>query len=130
MTRRSLPARRLALVARALTAARPTAARLTAARLAVALLAVALFVVGCAKPTGDECKKAIENIDRIHGITNTVPVETAAAVRKCRTAASKESVLCMRDATDEAALTKCGGQPAPAAPAAPATPAVPAAPAR
>jgi hypothetical protein len=67
---------------------------------------VALGLAACDKPTEADCKKAIENLDRIHDVT-TEPAKTAAAVRKCQASATKSSVQCMINAKTKEQADAC-----------------------
>jgi hypothetical protein len=74
-------------------------------RLVFALAAV--FAIGCNKPDEDACKKAIENMRKLMG-TQGYATDLAPAIRRCRSASSKEAVACASGAKSRADLEKCG----------------------
>lgn len=108
--------------------------------------ALALVGAGCDKPSEDDCKKAVAHIRKLHGTDREDPSVERAAIRSCRGNASKETVKCINNAQDVAALRACEGDlyekmfgdepvetdkpaapaPAPAAPPSPTAPAPPA----
>ena len=81
----------------------------TVRSIAAAILAVAALSQGaCNKPTPDECKKALTNMQELMGTeaVNT-PASIASATRRCRGASKKESVNCAAKATTLDELKQC-----------------------
>ena len=70
------------------------------------LLVIAALVAACDKPSEADCKKAIENINKLHDITME-PGKVASAVRKCQASSSKSSVKCMGEATSVEQANAC-----------------------
>ncbi|HVK87889.1 MAG TPA: hypothetical protein VM513_27405 [Kofleriaceae bacterium] len=79
------------------------------------LLAVVLVVVGlgaCDKPSEEDCRKAISNMQTLLGTDKLLAVEDLqGAVRRCKGSSSKKSVQCAIEATSVEALDKCGVMP-------------------
>jgi hypothetical protein len=78
------------------------------------LIAVLLTVVGAgceAKPTEAECKKALENTNKVLGITNeeNMQRDMDTNVRRCRAEWSKKAVRCAAAAQTKEALDACEG---------------------
>ena len=75
---------------------------------AAALAVTAMSQGACNKPTPDECKKALTNMQQLMGTeaVNT-PSTVAAATRRCRGASKKESVNCAAKATTLDELKQC-----------------------
>jgi hypothetical protein len=75
------------------------------------LLALALiFAAGCDRPDEDNCRLAVENIQRIAQAGDRIErADTEAAVRSCRANASRESVQCMINARTMEDLIDCEG---------------------
>ncbi len=67
---------------------------------------------GCsAKPSEEACEKAVNNIRKLTGQSNTdVGADKRAAVRSCRAQSSKDKVECMVEARTVDELDKCGGK--------------------
>lgn len=77
-------------------------------RLVFALAAtLALGAIGCNKPDEESCKKAIENMRKLMG-TQGYGGDLAPAIRRCRSASSRESVACASNAKSRAELEQCG----------------------
>ena len=72
----------------------------------VFVLATVVSGFGCNKPTEEDCQKAIDNINKIHGQTIDKK-ESAPAVRKCRSSSTKEAVACMLAATTKEQVQAC-----------------------
>jgi hypothetical protein len=77
--------------------------------LAPILLLASLSLVACDKPTEADCRKAVENINKIHGLT-VEPSKLDQAVRKCQSSSTKASVQCNIAATDVASQKACDGK--------------------
>lgn len=82
----------------------------------VFLAALLLTLTACnAKPSEAECRKAIDNINKIVGVENTANIERDIEinVRRCRAEWSRKSVKCMQTKTTPEGLAECeGGKPA------------------
>ena len=68
------------------------------------LLVLCAWTLGCGnKPTEEDCKKAIANIQKVTGVQPNTEEETLAAIRKCRGQSTKGAAECMANAktTDE-----------------------------
>ena len=67
---------------------------------------------GCStKPSEESCEKAVNNIRKLTGQSNTdVGADKRAAVRSCRAQSSKDKVECMVEARTVEELDKCGGK--------------------
>jgi hypothetical protein len=82
-------------------------------RLWIALLALALLacVPACDKPTQQDCRKAVENIEKLYGTSHFEGgASTQAAVRSCQGTSSKETVQCYIRANSLDDVRKCGGE--------------------
>jgi len=82
-------------------------------RVGAFLLGLAILVAaGCSsKPSEDACEKAVTNIRKLTGQSNTdVGADKRAAVRSCRAQSSKDKVECMVEARTVEELDKCGGK--------------------
>ena len=74
-----------------------------------ALALVLALDVGCSRqPTEADCRKAIENIDRVTA-READAAEQAAAVRKCQSSASRSAVSCWQNAKTPDDLERCEG---------------------
>jgi hypothetical protein len=77
-------------------------------RLAFVLL-VLVFVLGCNKPSEDNCRKALVNMQHLLGTENmTETANLDGEVRRCRGGSTKESVECAINATTLDQLRQCG----------------------
>ena len=79
------------------------------------LLTLALLgtFLGCATPTEDQCRKAVDNIRKLTGTSQSdFGADPQAAIRSCKANASKNSVLCMTEAKTVEELRKCEGEAA------------------
>ena len=76
------------------------------------LLVLALLTLGCGnKPTEEECKKAISNIQKLSGIEGQVDEqETLTAIRKCRGQSTKAAANCMTNAKSLEEVDACEKQ--------------------
>jgi hypothetical protein len=75
----------------------------------LALLTIPL-AVGCDKPTEEQCRKAVVNIRKLTGTSQSdFGADPQAAIRSCRGNASKQSVICMMEAKTVAELKNCEG---------------------
>ena len=80
--------------------------RLLSALLVISFASLAPLASGCDKPTEADCKKAIENLDKLHDVAPD-PKKEAASVRKCQASSSKSSVECMMKATTVEQANAC-----------------------
>ena len=73
------------------------------------LLVLLLAVLGCeGRPSEDECKKAIANMQRIYKYdAASREAETMAFVRKCRARSSKANVTCLINANTDTEIEAC-----------------------
>jgi len=73
------------------------------------LVVLLLGLLGCsARPTEEECKKAIANMQKIYKYDGAnQEAETLAFVRKCRARSSKDNVTCLINATTESDIDVC-----------------------
>lgn len=82
-------------------------------RVGAFLIGLAVLVgSGCSsKPSQEACEKAVSNIRKLTGQSNTdVGADKRAAVRSCRAQSSKDKVECMVEARTVEELDKCGGK--------------------
>ena len=76
---------------------------------------MALFLgvaAGCStKPSEEACEKAVSNIRKLTGQSNTeIGADKRAAIRSCRAQSSKDTVECMAEARTAEELFACGGK--------------------
>jgi hypothetical protein len=72
------------------------------------LLCVALLGLACStRPSEEDCRAAIAKINELNGLGNRPESEIEMAVRDCRGGWSKDSVQCVRNAKDPAAVDEC-----------------------
>ena len=84
------------------------------------LFALSLLCLGgfaaCSKPSAEDCRKAVINLQKLRGLdTSPQAPDPEAAVRKCRSTANPKTVACLIRATSAAEADAC--EPAPAGPA-------------
>jgi hypothetical protein len=81
---------------------------MTTLRAVVVVVLGALAVGGCDKPSGEECRKAILNMQSLLGTDKLLATEDLqGAVRRCKGSSAKKSVQCAMDATSLDALKQC-----------------------
>jgi len=76
----------------------------------VALLLMVVAGAACSKPTADDCRKAITNLQRIQGLdqsSNLRGQDIEAYVRKCRATGDPQTVKCFIDAKTDADIARC-----------------------
>jgi hypothetical protein len=73
----------------------------------LSLVVLVLALAGCSRPGPEECRLAVENIDRLYENKQPEPGETAASIRKCRAQSTKKTVACIVAATDVKSLEAC-----------------------
>jgi hypothetical protein len=72
------------------------------------LLACGLLLLGCDRPTEDECTKAVENLQKLRGLEHDVAAPNPqVAIRKCRANGHKESTKCLAEAKTLAEADAC-----------------------
>ena len=73
------------------------------------LLIMLLCVAGaCSKPTADDCRKAVLNLQRIRGLdTSSHAPDPEAFTRKCRATGDPKVVKCIIDAKTEGEVARC-----------------------
>ena len=63
---------------------------------ALLLLVLSLPLVACDRPSDDECRKAVFNMQKLRGLEqNSSAPNAEAAVRKCRANGSKTGTACL-----------------------------------
>ncbi|MBI4510820.1 MAG: hypothetical protein HY698_14395 [Deltaproteobacteria bacterium] len=71
-----------------------------------------LGILGCDRPSEEECARAIANINKITAFESQAQgKDAAAAVRSCRSQGTKAAVQCWIRATSVEDLAKCEGSP-------------------
>lgn len=72
----------------------------------------ALVAAGCeAKPSEDACKRAIDNLREISGLSRAdVGADPKAAIRSCQANSSRATVNCMIEAKTMEDIVKCEGK--------------------
>jgi hypothetical protein len=78
--------------------------------LVVAVIVAGSLVVGaCEKPSTDDCRAAISNMERLLGTdtTNIRTAENESEVRRCKGGSTREAVACAKDASTLAQLKAC-----------------------
>lgn len=73
------------------------------------LVAVVMVSAGaCNKPTADDCRQAINNMQKLLGTDNVAKnTDTEGEVRRCKGGSSKEAVACAMKATSLPELKAC-----------------------
>ncbi len=73
------------------------------------VLIVALGLVGaCSKPSAEDCRKAVLNLQRIRGLdTSAHAPDPEAFTRKCRATGDPKIVRCIIDAKTEGEVARC-----------------------
>jgi hypothetical protein len=67
-----------------------------------------LALLGCSKPSTEDCRKAVLNLQRIRGLdTDAHAPDPEAAVRKCRSTANPTTVRCLIDAKTADDVARC-----------------------
>lgn len=75
---------------------------------AVVVVVLGLASGGCDKPSEEECRKAIANMQTLLGTDKLLATEDLqGAVRRCKGSSSKKSVQCAIDAGSLDALKQC-----------------------
>jgi hypothetical protein len=74
--------------------------------LALAILSVGLL--GCRKPTEEDCRQAVLNLQKLRGVENTPQApDPEPAVRRCRSTGDIETVKCLIAAKTAADIDVC-----------------------
>jgi hypothetical protein len=72
------------------------------------LVSASLAATGCNKPSEEDCRRAVLNLQKVRGIdTSPQAPDPAPAVRRCRSGASKETVQCLINAKTAAEADRC-----------------------
>jgi hypothetical protein len=77
------------------------------------LVAAAVVSLGtmsaCDKPTAEDCRRAIANMQKLLGadVTGLRTTENEGEVRRCKGGSTKASVACAKNATTAAELKSC-----------------------
>ena len=73
------------------------------------VLVTLVFAWGCTgRPTEEECKKAIANVQKVYKYDAVSrEAETMAFVRKCRARSSRDNVACLINATNDSEIVAC-----------------------
>lgn len=77
--------------------------------LVVVVVVVAGMVGGCDKPSTDDCRAAISNMERLLGTdtTNGRTAENESEVRRCKGGSTRDAVACAKNANTLAQLKAC-----------------------
>ncbi len=84
-------------------------------RVGAVLIGMAMLLgasAGCSpKPSEEACEKAVNNIRKLTGQSQTdIGADKRAAIRSCRAQSSKDTVECMAEARTSEELFGCGGK--------------------
>lgn len=72
------------------------------------MIGFVLAAVGCSKPSEEDCRKAVLNMQKIRKLdTSDHAPDPEAAVRQCRSTANPDDVKCLIAAKTEAELDAC-----------------------
>ena len=74
-------------------------------RLAASILLLA--AVGCSKPSTEDCRKAVLNMQRIRQLDKDTQSDPEIWVRKCRATGNPDSVHCIAAAKTVEDLARC-----------------------
>jgi hypothetical protein len=73
------------------------------------VIALGLLIAACNKPSADDCKSALLNMQHLLGTDqNQDETRLEAAIRGCKSASTKESVQCAINAKSVDQLQQCG----------------------
>ena len=73
------------------------------------LVAALALAAGCSRPSEEDCRKAVMNLQRLRGLdTNPQAPDPEVAVRRCRTSGDSKSVRCLIAAKTAAEADQCG----------------------
>ena len=73
------------------------------------LLLAVLALAGCSRPTEDDCRKAVLNLQKLRGLDlKQGAPDPEVAVRRCRTSGDTKSVQCLIAAKTAAEADACG----------------------
>jgi hypothetical protein len=69
---------------------------------------VVAAVAGCSKPSEEDCRKAVLNLQRLRGLEGSAQApDPVPAVRRCRAGATRETVLCLINAKSASEADRC-----------------------
>jgi len=72
------------------------------------LVCMILGVAACSKPSADDCRKAVLNLQRLRGLdTSSHAPDVEQFVRKCRATGTPDIVHCIMNAKTEAEVDRC-----------------------
>jgi uncharacterized lipoprotein NlpE involved in copper resistance len=72
------------------------------------LLVLSFTLLGCNRPTEEECTKAVENLQKLRGLEHDISApDPKIAIRKCRANGSKASTACLATAKTTAEADAC-----------------------
>ena len=72
------------------------------------LFAFAILLAACSKPSADDCRKALTNMQHLLGTENlSKTADYEGEVRRCKGGSSKEAVQCAMNAQSLDDLKKC-----------------------
>ncbi len=70
--------------------------------------ALLVGVAGCSRPSTEDCRKAVLNLQKVHGLdSNAQAPDPEPAVRKCRATGSPAMVACLIAAKTAAEADAC-----------------------
>jgi hypothetical protein len=71
-------------------------------------LVLVMGAAGCNKPTAEDCRQAITNMQKLHGTDGVAKnTDNEAEVRRCKGGSSKEAVACAMKAATVDELRAC-----------------------
>jgi hypothetical protein len=75
---------------------------------ALLLCAALAGAAGCSRPSEEDCRKAVLNLQRLRGLdSNPQAPDPEAAVRRCRSTGDQASVRCLIEAKSAADADAC-----------------------
>ena len=71
-------------------------------------LVLVLGVLGCSRPSDEDCRRALRNVRKISGAADTSNApDPEPAIRKCKSSASTEQVACLIAAKTQDDVAAC-----------------------
>ncbi len=72
------------------------------------VLLAAIMLCACGRPSTEDCRKAVNNMQKLRGLENAQQApDPEAAVRKCRSTANPDTVACLIRAKTQPELDAC-----------------------
>jgi hypothetical protein len=71
-------------------------------------VALGLALAGCSRPTEEDCRKAVLNLQKLRGMDPKQGPDPEVAVRRCRASGDSKSVKCLMAARTAAEADQCG----------------------